>query len=184
MPWFSVYLTGFSTTLNFLSDKSDYLTFSSRVILEATIMIILRLLCTHFCLIHFWLVNFSSWFFLFYIWEFFLGGGVGCSGHTMLHLQFQLYNIMISQVYTLCCAHHKCSCHTLLLQYHCLYSSCCVFCSHDIHSIAGSLYLSLTFIHFVHPPNPSPITMNLYSVFISLILLFVYLFNFLYYTYE
>jgi len=39
-----------------------------------------------------------------------------------------VHNIAIQQVYTLCCAHHKCSCHhAMLLQYHCLYSLSCTY---------------------------------------------------------
>ena len=57
-----------------------------------------------------------------------------------------------------------------------------------IHSITGSLYLPLFFTHFVHPLTPFPLaTINLFSTFMGLILIFICLFScfvFLDFTYE
>ena len=96
----------------------------------------------------------------------------------MLHY-LQVYNIMIQLLYILCYAHHKGSYH--LSPYNAITTSltaffmlCCLF-SWLIHSITESL-----FSHIISPILPLPLypfslaTITLFSVFIGIIMVFVY----------
>lgn len=72
-------------------------------------------------------------------------------------LWFQVYKVVIQQVYTLGFAHNKSSFHpsprnTIII--HQLYS-CALFLWLN-HFVTGGLYFSLSFTCFVHPPTPFP----------------------------
>ena len=77
----------------------------------------------------------------------------------MLH-QFQVYSLVIWQVYTLCRAHHKCSCHLshyipITVPLTASLMLCLVFLRLTP-STAGGLYLLLSFTHFAQHSAPHP----------------------------
>lgn len=93
----------------------------------------------------------------------------------MLHW-FQAHNIVIWQLYMLCCApptvapiYH----HTTWLQlwYHWLYSLCCTLYPCDLtHSVTGNVDLPLPFTHFARPCTLSPLA--IITLFSTAVLLF------------
>ena len=83
----------------------------------------------------------------------------GCNWHTMFH-PFHVYNV-VNQVYIWRYAPHTCRYHlspyvpiTVSLT---TFLMLCLLFQWLMQSVTGSLYLTLSFTHFVHPHQPPPL---------------------------